>query len=60
MRYYPDISWQFFFCENIKQATYKPTEMFLEIPNQSDSATTAQFLIGTEKAIMKCDLGMKL
>lgn len=55
------LGWHFLtvFCENINntwiQATYKPTEMFLEILNQSDSAMTAQFLIGTEKVMLKCD-----
>lgn len=33
----------------------KTTKLFLEMPDDSDSGTTAQFRIGTEKAIMKFD-----
>lgn len=40
----------------LKTCKYRlTTKLFLEMPDDSDSGTTAQFRIGTEKTIMKFD-----
>lgn len=52
LKYDPDIFY------DTKKTTCKyrlTTKLFLEMPNDRDSGTTAQFRIGTEKAMMKCD-----
>lgn len=44
------------FFMTLKTCKYRlTTKLFLEMPDDSDSGTTAQFRIGTEKEIMKFD-----